>query len=148
MLRPRLWGDVFDSRGGPKVFVMIDRREALSYLVVGDIFHATGAKDTKLICLVTAVTDTAIHARTMTTQLLLKVDRQTGKGQLKGVIATVPCAIDSITPLPVDIHNIMLGLDRKSRLEQNEERAKLTQDEIRALLFLDAHYESNQLPPI
>ena len=127
---------------------MIDRREALSYLVVGDIFHATSDKGTKLICLVTAVTDAAIHARTMTTQFLLKVDRQTGKGEVKGVIATIPCTIDSITPLPVDIHNIMLGLDRKSRLEQNEERAKLTQDEIRALLFLDAHYEANLLPPI
>lgn len=127
---------------------MIDRKEVLSNLVVGDIFHATSAKGTKLICLVTAVTDTAIHARTMTTQFLLKVDRQTGKGEVKSVIETVPCTIDSITPLPVDIHNIMLGLDRKSRLERNEERAKLTKDEIRALLFLDDHYESNPLPPI
>ena len=127
---------------------MIDRKEVLANLVVGDIFHATSAKHSRLICLVTAVTDTVIHARTMTTQFLLKVDRQTGKGEVKGVTATIPCTIDSVTPLPVDIHSIMLGLDRKSRLERNEEREKLTQDEIRALLFLDAHYESNRLPPI
>jgi hypothetical protein len=98
-----------------------------------------------LICLVTAVTDTTIHARTMTTGYLLKVDRQTGEGEVEGPIETTACKIDSVSPLPVEIHNIMLGLDRKSRLERNEERTKLTEDEKRALLFLDAHYESNRL---
>lgn len=98
-----------------------------------------------LICLVTAITETTIHARTMLTQYLLKFDRQTGKGELKGEITTSPCTIDSVAPLPVDIHNTMLGLDRKSRLERNEERARLTEDEKRALLFLHSHYESNRL---
>lgn len=81
----------------------------------------------------------------MTTGYLLKVDRQTGEGEVEGAIATTACKIDSVSPLPVDIHNIMLGLDRKSRLERNEERTKLTEDEKRALLFLSSHYESSPL---
>ncbi len=124
---------------------MTDRKEVLFNLVVGDIFQATDAKGVGQFCLVTAVTDTTIHARTMTTLYLLEFDRKTGQGELKGKIATIPCTIDSVTPLPVDIHNIMLGLDRKSRLERNEERIKLTEDEKRALLFLHSHYESNRL---
>lgn len=129
----------------PKVSVMIDPKNVLSNLDVGDIFHATSAKGSMLICLVTAVTDATIHARTMTTGYLLKVDRQTGEGEVEGAIAMIACKIDSVSPLPVDIHNIMLGLDRKSRLERNEERVKLTEDEKRALLFLHSHYESNRL---
>ena len=126
---------------------MIDRKAALNRLVVGDIFHATSAEEAPLVSLITSITDTTIHARTMTTQYSLKFDRQTGKGELKGEIRTVRCTMDSIAPLPVDIHNVMLGLDRKSRLEWKEERIKLNEDEKRALLFLDSHYEANPLPP-
>lgn len=125
---------------------MIDRKSALNRLVVGDIFYAT-AEGAPLVSLVTSITGTTIHARTMTTQYSLKFDRQTGKGELKGEVRAVPCTIDSIAPLPIDIHNVMLGLDRKSRLEWKEERIKLNEDEKRALLFLDSHYEANPLPP-
>jgi len=89
-----------------------------------------------------------IYARTMTTQYLLKFDRRSGKGELKEEVTTIPCTIDSIAPLPVDIHNVMLGIDRKFRLEWKDERIRLNDDEKRALLFLDAHYEANLLPLI
>lgn len=124
---------------------MIDRKAALDCLVIGDIFHATSADGAPLVSLVTSITGTTILARTMTTQYPLKFDRQTGKGKLKGEVRAVPCTIDSIAPLPVDIHNVMLGLDRKFRLEWKEDRIKLNEDEKRALLFLDSHYESNPL---
>src|SRR5690349_24794305 len=109
---------------------MIDRKEVLASLLVGDILWATSGKGSGLVCLITAVTDTTIHARTMTTQYLVKFDRRTGKGELKGRIETTPCTIGSIAPLPVDIHNVMLGIDRKFRLEWDEERVKLNEDEI------------------
>jgi hypothetical protein len=53
-----------------------------------------------------------------------------------------PCSIYSTAPLPVDIHNAILGLDRKSRLEEDEERQKLNDDEKRALLYVAKHYSS------
>lgn len=127
---------------------MIDRKAVLGRLVVGDIFHATSGSGAPLVCLIMSITGMTIHARTMTTQYLLKFDQHTGKGELKGEITTIPCTINSIAPLPVDIHNVMLGIDRKFRLEWKDERIRLNDDEKRALLFLDAHYALNPLPPI
>ena len=126
-----------------KVPSMTDREIALERLVIGDIFHATSSDGTTLICLVTLISDTTIYARTVTTQYSLKFARRTGVGEWRG--PTVPCTIDSIAPLPVDIHNVMLGIDRKFRLELKEERFKLTDDEKRALLFVGPHYEANPL---
>ena len=58
-----------------------------------------------------------------------------------------PVVIDSVAPLPGDIRDILLGLDRKYREAEYrraeapnwrlpEDEAKLTKDEIRALLFV------------
>ena len=88
-----------------------------------------------------AVTKTAIQARTVTHQIHLEFDRQTGVAEWD----RVPCVVDSVTPLPVDIHNVMLGLDRKMRLEQDPERFKLDDAEKRALIFVDSHYSSNRV---
>jgi hypothetical protein len=70
-------------------------------------------------------------------------DRQTGEGVWGD--DRVPCTIDSTAPLPVEVHNILLGLDRRSRLERIEERFKLTDAENQALSFLTAHYASDPL---
>jgi hypothetical protein len=51
------------------------------------------------------------------------------------------CTIDSIAPLPVDIHNVMLGLDRKMRLRFE----KLSREEKDALLFIADFYPSRPL---
>jgi hypothetical protein len=45
----------------------------------------------------------------------------------------------------VDIHNVILGLDRKFRLEQDPSRVRLNDAEKKALIYLDAHYSSNRL---
>ena len=120
---------------------MADRAAALKNLAVGDIFHAECPNGASLICLVMAVTKTRIQARTMTHQIYLEFDRKTGVAKW----GDVPCVVDSVAPLPVDIHNVMLGLDRKMRLEQDPERFKLNDAEKRALIFVDSYYSSNRL---
>lgn len=55
------------------------------------------------------------------------------------------CTIDSMEPLPVDIHNVILGLDRKLRLVRDVERLKLNGAEKQALIFIDSYYSSNPL---
>jgi hypothetical protein len=121
---------------------MADRKTMLSKLVVGDIFQADGPNGACLPCLIYAVTATIIKARAVTTQAHYEFNRETGIGNWRGGI---PITINSIAPLPVEIHNIILGMDRKYRLLYGMERAKLTDDEIRALLFLSEHHLTNQL---
>ncbi|MEJ0071169.1 MAG: hypothetical protein WDO24_23250 [Pseudomonadota bacterium] len=48
-----------------------------------------------------------------------------------------------MAPLPVDIYNIMLGIDRKFRLEHDPERIKLSEAEVKAFSFLHTHYAKN-----
>lgn len=122
---------------------MTDRKAALTNLVGGDIFHAESPNGASLICLVISVTEVTIHARTVTTQKHLEFNRQTGIA--KWGDEAVPCIVDSVAPLPVDIHNVILGIDRKFRLEREPERLKLNDAEKQALLYVDSHYSSNQL---
>ena len=120
---------------------MLDRRTAIRNLDVGDIFHAECDNGASAICLTTSVTQDIIHARTVTTQFCLAFDRQTGVakwGEGSGF-----CSIDSVAPLPPDIHEVMLGIDRKYRLRQTSEGSRLLEAEIRALLFIHSFYPSN-----
>ena len=86
-----------------------DRKDQLARLVVGDIFHANTPVGASLICLVVSVTESTIHARTVTTQMQTEFDRQTGEGVWGD--DRIPCTIDSTAPLPVEVHNVLLGLD-------------------------------------
>lgn len=122
---------------------MEDRKAALVNLAIGDIFHAESPNGASLICLVTSLTDTSIRARTVTTQLCLQFDRRTGIAEWGD--QSVPCTIDSVAPLPADIHDIILGIDVKFRSEHETEQLKLNDAEKRALLYVDSHYSSNQL---
>jgi hypothetical protein len=132
---------------------MMDRATLLSKLVVGDIFHAAGSHRPSLICLTMSVTEAIIRARTVTTQFHFDFDRKTGIAEFSARTIGIPewgdeiesCTIDSITPLPVEIHNVMLAIDRKSRLERDPERVKVTSDELRALRFVHFFYPSYPL---
>jgi hypothetical protein len=122
---------------------MADRRAALDNLAVGDIFHAESPNGASLICLVVAVTKATIQARTVTTQEHLEFNRQTGIAEWGD--EPVLCTVDSVAPLPADIYNVMLGIDRKFRREHESERLKLSDAEKRALLYADSHYSLNRL---
>lgn len=82
-------------------------------------------------------------ARTVTTQKRARFDRRTGAGEWES--EQVSCVIDSVAPLPTDIHNVMLGIDLKFRLTQSIDGLKLNEDEQKALLFIDAYYAENKL---
>jgi hypothetical protein len=119
----------------------VDRKRKLGRLVVGDIFHAMARNGAIYICLIEAVTGDKIEARRVTTQEHVAFDRSTGA--ILGDEA--PCTIDSIAPLPVHIHNVMLGLDRKMRLQSDPEKYKLNKEEIQAIAFVNEYYPSNPL---
>jgi|SRR3954463_2250738 hypothetical protein len=105
-------------------------------IAVGDIFDAKCPNGARPICLAVAVTDSIIRARSITNDQHFEFDRLTGTGVVIFNGKESSCAIHSATPLPLDIHNILLGLDRKSRLEEDPERMKLNEDEKRALLYV------------
>lgn len=126
-----------------EISTVVDRASAISKLVVGDIFHAQCPSGASLICLVESVTDATIGARTVTHQLKVEFDRRTGVEN--GGHGETSCNIDSITPLPPDIHNVMLGMDRKMRLEPDIAKHKLNDEEKRALIFIASYYPSNPL---
>lgn len=125
---------------------MIDRELSLSNLAEGDIFHGECPNGASLICLVTSVSENIIEARTVTTQLHFQFDRKTGIA--KWGDEPVICTIDSVAPLPMEIYNVMLGLDRKFRQEDDPDdpdQFKLSDAEKRALLFVASFYPSNPL---
>ncbi len=129
-----------------------NREASLRRLVVGDIFHAASPCGASLICLVTAVTETTIHARTVTTHIAFEFDRANGTADW-GDEDPDHCAIDSTAPLPAEIHAVMLGIDRKYRpdpddlewLERDPERYRLSEAEKNALLFVAKYYPANPL---
>jgi hypothetical protein len=51
------------------------------------------------------------------------------------------CCLDSIAPLPVDVHNVLLGLDRKTRLGE----PPLNQAEKDALIFDGRFYRAHPI---
>jgi len=123
---------------------MANHREiALRSIAVGDIFHGTCPNGASLICLVISVTEATIHARRVTTQEDIEFDRELGVERSGDgrVLAT----IDSVAPLPADIHEVMLGLDRRYRFGHGLERLKLTDVEKRAFSFIHDYYPSNRL---
>lgn len=127
-----------------------NREELLDNLRVGDIFGATAPNGARPFCLVTGIDGDAIQARTLSTQIELVFDRATcradfdlsSKGWGEG---TITYTIESVAPLPVDIHNTLLYLDRKQRLNRDPERTKLTEAEHRALCFIAKFYPENPL---
>jgi hypothetical protein len=122
---------------------MADRKTLLGRLVVGDVFHAERPTEASLICLTVSVTETEIQARRVTTQEYFEFDRQTGVE--KSTEKTDLSRINSVAPLPVAVLNVILGIDRKYRLLQHDEQAKLTRPEIDALVYAGGHYAATPL---
>lgn len=118
---------------------MANHKSNLSRLVPGDIFHATCPNNASLICLVESVTSDRIEARRVTTQDHETFDLRTG--QTLSADPELRCTIDSIAPLPVAIHDVIVGLDRKMRLRFD----KLSREEKDALLFVAQFYPANPL---
>ena len=129
-----------------KVF-MTSLRSQLAAVQVGDIIHGTypgySGGEGSAICLVYELTDDAIHTRAVTTQYIFVFDRQTGTGTRPD--GRAECRLDSIAPLPPEIHSAMLDIDRKYRLLDAPEGSKLLRREIDARLFVAEHYPAHPL---
>ncbi len=108
----------------------------LSMIVPGDIIHGRCASGPSLICLVESVAADRIETRRITTQCHVTFDIKTGED-----VDNSNCRLDSIAPLPVDVHNVLLGLDRKMRLGE----PPLDQAEKDALRFLWDFYPAHPL---
>lgn len=128
---------------------MNDREAALRNLAAGDMFHGRSPNGASLICLVTAVDDSTIHARRITTQDDHQFDRRTGIE-----LGDVPSKIDCAAPFPSDLYDVFLEMDRKGQalaemfrngIEPGLDKYKLTPVEHRALLIIDEHIEANQI---
>lgn len=132
---------------------MTNREAALQKITVDDIFHASGTNGASFICLALQVRKGAVFARRVTTQSVHWFDRATGFDQDNPKIV-----IDSVAPLPEDIREIMLSIDRLFReaeyrsaeepsWEPPEDYFHQSKDQIRALLFIDKFYPAHPLPP-
>jgi hypothetical protein len=111
----------------------------LRRLEVGDIFHAVGENGAVAICLVLGVDETAVISRRITTQDCCKFDRTTGKSVPGDEFFTG--TVTSVEPLPPDLRNTFLEMDRQFRLgHRGEEGRKLTAFQKAVLLFIDDHY--------
>src|SRR5690348_5230216 len=99
---------------------MTDRKAALNSIAVGDIFHIEEGGGTTRICLAISVTENTIVARSITTQDIFEFDRHTGIAPKSFRGKMYYWVINSVAPLPSDIHEIMLGLDRRFREEANQ----------------------------
>lgn len=116
------------------------RQELLRQLEPGDIFNAASdSSDGPIaLCVVLSVEESTITARRITTQHYCKFDRISGHtlsdSQFIGTIT-------SVEPLPFDIHNTFIEMDRKYRLgHRDTESVKLTEAEKAALLFIGDHF--------
>ncbi len=132
-----------------------DRKTLLGNLAVGDIFHASAPNGASLICLVMAVMETVVQARTITHQLHLEFDRTTGVAEwnpAKGWPGKghpdvwVQCTIDSVAPVPIDDHEVMLFVDRRERLTYRSGDADFSEVEKDCFIFIYSYYRENPLP--
>lgn len=120
-------------------FENLSREALLGRLESGDIFHAIGENGAAAICRVLGVNETVVSSRRITTQHQCKFDRTTGRSVASGTVFTG--MITSVEPLPPEVHNTFLEMDRQYRLgHRNEESMKLTASQQAALLFIHDHY--------
>jgi hypothetical protein len=110
------------------------REQVLQSLVVGDLFDASPA-----ICIVTGVSQSTIDARRLLVLEHFSFDRVTGIESESGRV------IHSVAPLPLDVQNVLIALDRRHRLGRSPADAKLTETEKAALLFIADFYNTNAL---
>jgi hypothetical protein len=136
---------------------MTDRQTALGALEAGHLFHAVDAAGPVRICLVMSVSEKTILARSVTTQEIIEFDRRNGRASHKRYGFNFDYVIASVEPLPRDIHEIMLSLDRNGRAFEEKiaanpdyksppDKSILNDDQRRGLLFVAEFYRAHPMP--
>ena len=115
------------------------REELLGLLVPGDILQAAQPP-----CLVVSVKSETITTRCVTTQRSYVFNRRTGETLADG--GQQGATVKSVEPLPAEVHNTLLEMDRKYRLgHRSSSSLKLTEEQTKALLFIADHYDQHQI---
>lgn len=78
----------------------------------------------------------------MTSQFPLTFERTNGVAVEIDDGLTRAWRISSMQPLPLDIHSLMLSLDRRMRLGSNGTTNPLDEGDKRALLFIGDHWDA------
>jgi hypothetical protein len=136
---------------------MTDRQAALRSIEAGNLFYALDAAGPVRICLGLSVSEKTILARSVTTQEIIKFDRRTGEAAHNRYGFDFNYLIASIMPLPRDIHEIMLSLDRNGRAFEEKlaedpdyqsppDNWILNDDQRRGLLFIAEFCRAHPLP--
>lgn len=118
--------------------LVLDREKVFRQIAVGDIFHASAPNGASLICLAEKVTETTIRAKTVTSKFAFEFDRVSGVAIWDREGPQVSCAIDSVAPLPPEVHALILELKRKYSIPGHD--PALTDDEKNALMFIHRFY--------
>jgi hypothetical protein len=116
----------------------------LEGLEAGDVFNVLCPNGASWLFLTLSTSSGRIVARNITSQKLHIFCKESGRLE-NATDHESECVIASVAPLPVDVHQVLLGLDRRYRIGQKPECFKLTKEEIEAFLFLDKHHKDNPL---
>jgi hypothetical protein len=156
-LRSLVVGDIFHAR-----FIEVTPAEVSEKAVgsVDDILNVylterTSTAQPSLICFVEEVTNETIVARTVSAQVRFTFDRTVGRSECWEPPIYFPrdgkqpmAEIDSVAPLPSNVHNGLIALDRHHRLGRfsgKPNRNHLSEEHKQALLFSARHYPENPL---
>ncbi len=119
---------------------MTPREQALRRIRDGDLFNVDGDHGHPITCLATLITETTIFARSITHQVNFEFSRETGIG--KGEKYVLGGTIQSVAQLPADIHDTLIGLDRRYR---SPDPGPLSKAEKVALSFIDDFYDAHPI---
>jgi hypothetical protein len=121
----------------------------LTRVAAGDIIHATSFGPFSKICLVVSVGGGFIRTRSIAQQLAIDFDIETGVGAWRDALfgdTPIECRIDSIEPLPLEVHNVLLGSDRKHRLSGDRKSWRHSEAEHQAWSFAEDFFKTHKLP--
>lgn len=121
---------------------MSRRAQALEAIKVGDLIFGLGAGGQDKLLLVSKVDADGFSARHVTTQMLYRFNRD---GRTRVYADGGYVTIVSTTPLPADLYEVALGLDRKFAARPEYPDSILSQAEIDLLLAYKEHFNANLL---
>lgn len=119
------------------------RSKVLASIEAGDVIFGIAVGGQEKLMLVYKTSPTKIFARHVTSQTRVEFDRDGRSTHCEGGGS---CTILSAAPLPPDRYDVVVGLDRKTRLLHSLDQLRLTDEEKRLLLEIDEFYRAWPLP--
>lgn len=120
--------------------------------MAGDIIHATRFGPSSIICVVESVAGGFIRTRSIAQQHAIDFDIETGVGAWRDELfgdEPIECQIDSIEPLPREIHDALIEQDRRHRLISDPERWRAGgEEEWKAWPSAQEFFKRNPLPKL